>query len=77
MSNLEITKNNLIDRILANSNENFLKAIETIFISSNEKEMVNLSSAQIEMIRMSELDITNGDIISQEDLDKSDFEWLK
>ena len=77
MNNLEITKNNLIDRILANSNENFLKAIETIFISSNEKEMVNLSSAQIEMIRMSELDIKNGDVISQEDLDKSDFEWLK
>ncbi|WP_338374947.1 hypothetical protein [uncultured Flavobacterium sp.] len=77
MSNLEITKNNLIDRILANSNEKFLKAIETIFISSNEKEMVNLSSAQIEMIRMSELDIKNGDVISQEDLDKSDFEWLK
>jgi phosphopantetheine adenylyltransferase len=77
MSNLEITRNNLIDRILASSNEKLLSAIETIFISSNDKEFVNLSSTQIEMIKMSELDIKNGDVISQEELDKSNFEWLK
>lgn len=77
MSNLEITRNNLIDRILASSNEKLLAAIETIFISSNDKELVNLSSTQIEMIKMSEMDIKNGDVISQEELDKTDFEWLK
>lgn len=77
MNSLEVTRNKLIDRILASSNEKFLEAIETIFISSNESELVNLSSAQIEMIQMSELDIKNGNVLSQEDLDKSDFEWLK
>ena len=65
MNSLEVTRNKLIDRILASSNEKFLEAIETIFISSNESELVNLSSAQIEMIQMSELDIKNGNVLSE------------
>ena len=37
----------------------------------------NLSECQLLMLNMSEEDIKFGRIISQEDLDKEDLEWLK
>lgn len=57
-------------------NQNNLK------ISNNfREEIIPISSKkliheQIQMIEMSEIDILNGCIISQNDLDKTDLEWL-
>lgn len=77
MTSLENTKHGLIDRILATQNEEFLKAITTIFESAKQEEIVTLSPEQIEMLRMSEDDIANGRLISEEELKASDPEWLK
>jgi hypothetical protein len=77
MTALENIKNGLIDRILATNNEKFLKAITAIFESAQTEEIVELSPAQIEMLRMSEDDIANGRIISEKELKASDPEWLK
>lgn len=77
MTSLESTRHNLIDRIIATKNENFLKAITAIFDSSQTEEIVELSSEQIEMLQMSEDDIANGRLISDEDLRASDPEWLR
>ena len=77
MTSLENTRHSLIDRILATKNENFLKAITTLFESSQTEDIVELSPEQIEMLQMSEDDITNGRLISDEDLRASDPEWLR
>lgn len=77
MNKIEIIKNNLIDRILATRSEEFLLSLEAIFKSKNYDEVIALSSEQIEMLMMSEHDILNGDVVSEEDLNKNDFEWLK
>lgn len=77
MTTLEVLKNKLIDRILVTNNERLLNAISGIFESTqDDEEKVHLSSEQIEMLLMSENDIKHGRIVSEEDLKKSDNEWL-
>jgi L-lactate utilization protein LutC len=75
MTAIENIKNGLIDRILATKNEKLLQAINTIFESAKDEEVVALSSEQLEMLAMSEDDIATGRLISEDDLDKLDSEW--
>ena len=77
MTSLDNIKNSLIDQILLTKNEKLLKAIANIFDSTEKEDTVQLSSEQIEMLLMSENDIKEGKIISEEELMKSDLEWLK
>lgn len=77
MTSLESTRHSLIDRIIATKNEKFLKAITAIFDSAQTEEIVELSPEQIKMIMMAKEDIAAGRIVSDEDLNASDPEWLK
>ena len=76
MTTLDVLRNNLIDRIIATNNEKLLNAIADIFESTQSEEKVQLSSEQIEMLMMSESDIKSGKLISENDLRKTDLEWL-
>lgn len=76
MTTLEILKNSLIDKILVTNNESLLKAISTIFDSTQKEEKIKLSSEQLEMLLMSENDIKSGKIVSEAELQKMDKEWL-
>ena len=77
MTTIQSTKNKLISRILVTKNEDLLTAIETIFATAQQSEIVSLSSEQIEMLLMSESDIASGNLISEEELDKLDNQWMK
>ncbi len=66
----------MTDRILATKNEKLLKAIENIFASTQSEEVISLSSEQIEMLSMSNVDIENGRIVPETDLNKLDSEYL-
>ncbi|UFH35368.1 hypothetical protein [Flavobacterium acetivorans] len=76
MNALDNIKNSLIDRILATKNERLLEAINSIFDSTQSEEIISLSSEQIEMLAMSELDIQAGKLISESELNIRDSEWL-
>ncbi len=77
MSTIDITRNKIIDKLLAISNKRYLDAILQIVDSSPSiVEKVELNPSQIEMLRMSEEDYKYGRVISQEQLDKEDKEWL-
>lgn len=76
MAGIESIKNNLIDRILATKNEKLLQAISNIFESTQTDEVLSLSSEQIEMLLMSEKDIKNENLISENELNDSDSKWL-
>jgi hypothetical protein len=76
MSGIENIKNNLIDSILATSNQELLETIKNIFDASKSENNVLLNSEQIEMLDMSENDIENGNLVSESDLSKSDKKWL-
>jgi hypothetical protein len=77
MSTIEITRNKIIDKLLVISNKRYLEAILQIVDNSPSLiEKVELMPSQMEMLRMSEDDYKNGRVISQEQLDNEDKEWL-
>lgn len=76
MTTLENIKNRLIDRILVTKNEQLLRAIDTIFNSTQSEEKLALNSHQIKMLMMSENDIQQGNLISEAELEKDDAEWM-
>lgn len=76
MTTLNTIKNRLIDRIMVTNNEQLLSAIDTIFDSTQIEEKLVFDSFQIEMLKMSEIDIQQGNLISDEDLEISDAEWM-
>ena len=73
MTGIDTIKNNLIERILATKNEMLLKAISTIFESTQTEGIISLSSEQNEMLLMSEKDIEQGHLVSEDELNKSLF----
>lgn len=76
MATLDEIRIELIGRILTLENKEFLLRLQSI-LSSKEEELANgLSDEQIEMLKMSEMDIESGDLISQEALGKRNLEWL-
>lgn len=78
MASIDHIRNNIIDRLLAISNKEYLLALNKLVENSPvENEKIKLSNEQILMLQMSEDDISNNRIISQQQLDKDDIEWLR
>jgi hypothetical protein len=78
MAQVDSIRNGLIDKILAISDKDYLMALlRLVENSSVSDQKIKLTKEQKLMLEMSENDITNGKIISQEDLDKSELKWLK
>ena len=70
-------RNGLIDKILSIRNKDFLIALDKLITSSSsESDTIELSKEQQIMLEMSEKDIKNGRLISQEAMDKRNLEWL-
>lgn len=76
MTALEIIKNNLIEKILATKNEQILETLNQMLDSSNENDFVSFTQDQIEILNLSETDISLGNLISEADLNKRDSKWL-
>ena len=78
MATVDDLRNNIIDKLLAISSEDYLSTIYQIIDQNKIKSnKIILTKQQIEMLEMSENDIQNSKLILQEDLDKSDLKWLK
>jgi len=77
MSQADIIRNGLIDKLLAISDKEYLLALSRLVESSAvNNEKIKFTPDQLLMLKMSENDISNGHVISQEELDKSDLKWL-
>lgn len=77
MATVDKIRSKLIDKILSIQNKDFLVALDNIISSiSAENDIVELTKEQKEMLEMSEADIKNGRLISQEAMDKRNLEWL-
>ena len=77
MGTLQNLKTRLIDRIMLSENEQLLNAIENLLSTTQNEKKISLSSEQIEMLLMSEEDIKQNRIISEDDLMDQDKEWMK
>ena len=77
MSSTDIIRNNIIDKLLTNSNEDYLSALyQLINTSPVGQDTVQLSEEQVIMLQLSDEDIVNGNLIEQYQLDKDDLRWL-
>jgi archaellum component FlaF (FlaF/FlaG flagellin family) len=77
MESVDDIRNVLIDKILSIRNKDFLVALDKLISSSSsESEMVELTDEQKMMLEMSEKDIKEGKLISQEAMNKRNLEWL-
>jgi len=78
MSTTDILRNNIIDKLLTITNREYLSALyKLINVNTIEKDSVKLTEEQILMLQLSDKDIKNGKLISQNQLDKEDLQWLK
>jgi archaellum component FlaF (FlaF/FlaG flagellin family) len=77
MATIENVRNGLIDKILTIKNKEFLLVLDKLISSSSsESDSVQLTSEQRAMLEMSEQDIKDGKLISQEAMQKRNLEWL-
>jgi len=78
MNQTDILRNNIIDKLLTISDKDYLAALfQLVDNSSVDKDIIKLSEEQILMLQLSDKDIVEGRLRSQEDVDKNDMKWLK
>lgn len=77
MATLNKIRSGLVDKILTIKNKEFLLALDSLISSSaTDSDMLELTAEQKQMLEMSEADIQNGHLISQEAMDKRNLKWL-
>ncbi len=76
MDSVVALKNNLIFRIKTSNDIKFLKALQTIFESS-EQELVELTPEQEKSIELGRQDILSGNFKNHDNVIEDTREWLK
>ena len=77
MTAIDKIRTALIDKILAIKDKEFLEALDKLIASSKaEDEIVALTKEQKTMLEMSENDIKEGKLISQDAMKRRNLEWL-
>lgn len=75
MSTLEL-KLEIFDKLKSVEDVGLLKKIMTLLQTVDEDKIYHLSEYELNMVKEGEEDIKAGRVISQEQLDKEDLEWL-
>ena len=75
MSTLEL-KLEIFDKLKSVEDVSLLKKIMTLLKTDDENKIYHLSDYELNMVKEGEEDIKFGRVISQEQLDKEDLEWL-
>ena len=77
MITTDLIRNNIIDKLLTISNEDYLSALYQLVNSSSVgQDTVQLTEEQVIMLQLSDEDVLNGKLIDQDQLDKDDLKWL-
>lgn len=77
MATVDNIRNGVINKILSIKNRDFLEALDKLIASSTPaSSIVELTDEQKLMLEMSEQDIKDQKLISQEAMDKRNLEWL-
>jgi len=75
MSTLEI-KLEIFDKLKNIEDLNLLEKIRSLLKNADTSNTYQFEQYELDMLKESEEDIKYGRVISQEDLDKEDLEWL-
>ena len=77
MATVDQIRNGLINKILSIKNKDLLEALDKLIsTSASVSNNIELTPEQKEILEMSNKDIDNGKLISQEAMDKRNLEWL-
>ena len=77
MNSADNLRNSIIDELLTISNKDYLLALYQLEEKSTAgSDVVKLSEEQMLMLEMSDKDIENGKLISQDQLDKKDLQSI-
>lgn len=78
MATADNIRNSIIDKLLTIRNKDYLAALyKLVDKSSVDEDLVKLTKEQKIMLDLSDKDIKNNRVISQNQLDKDDLQWLK
>ena len=78
MATVDNLRNSIIDKLLTITNKDYLNALyKLVENSSVDEDIVKLTEEQKIMLQLSDNDIKNKRLISQNQLDKNDLKWLK
>lgn len=78
MTAIDNLRNNIIDKLLTISDQEYLEAIYKIVENSlTDQNVVQLTEEQILMLQLSDDDIENGRLTPQNEVDQQDLKWLK
>ncbi|CAN5169372.1 hypothetical protein BH23BAC2_BH23BAC2_26690 [soil metagenome] len=78
MASTEQIRNNLIDKLISIKNKDILSAVDRLLeVSVKEEDVYKVSEDQRKALQSSEMDIANGRLISDEDLNNEEDEWLR
>ena len=78
MASTEQIRNNLIDKLISIKNKDILSAVDRLLeVSVKEEDVYKVSEVQRKALQASEMDISNGRLISNEDLNNEEGEWLR
>ena len=78
MATTDTLRNSIINKLLTITNKDYLSALyKLVEKSSVDSDIVKLTNEQVLMLKLSDKDIEKGKLISQNELDKRDSEWLK
>ena len=78
MATTDTLRNSIINKLLTITNKDYLSALyKLVEKSSVDNDIVKLTNEQVLMLKLSDKDIAKGKLISQDELDKRDSEWLK
>lgn len=76
MATVDSIRNSLISKLLTIKDQSILSAIDKLISSSTIDQKVELSEEQFTMLKMSDDDIKNNRVISQEKLFERERQWL-
>lgn len=77
MNRTDNLRNSINEKLLSISNKDYLEALyQIVDKTAAESDILTLNEDQKKLLKMSDLDIKDGRLITQEQLDKDDLQWL-
>jgi len=76
MSKIDRLKEDIIVSVKHSDNEELLLSLYNTINSKTSDDKIHFTPEQLEIIAQGEKDIDNNDIISNEDLEELDKEWM-
>ena len=78
MATIEQIRNNLIDKLLSISNKDIIASLDKLLETTiREKDVFKISEQQKIILKASESDIQNGELISDDEINQAEDLWLK